>query len=163
MKNIIKITVLLLVTLSLFVSCGNDLHNGTQMNVTSVTVTGLPTNTYTDGAAYVFSFKMNDGNWVHDTASWSDAKYRANVVVQDGTGSLTFTFGGSPIVITGPQLQFLIIDYPGKTWDSCKITDKIEGKSGNDVKLDNTWTGAANPVTVTGVVSGVDVEWTINK
>jgi hypothetical protein len=74
-------------------------------------------------------------------------------------GSLTYTFS-PPIIITDPILKFLLID-PGTNWSSMKIDKKVSGKSGGDVILDNNWGGSANPVTVTGTVSGDDVTWAI--
>jgi len=149
----------LLALVALIAGCGNALHNGTEMDVSSVVVTGLPTATYPPGTAMVFSYCMNVSSdlWVHSTTTdFTNAKYTASVAAN---GSLTYTFS-PPVIITDPILKFLLID-PGTNWSSMKIDKKVGGKNGGDVILDNNWGGVANPVTVKGVVSGDNVTWTI--
>jgi hypothetical protein len=138
----------------LFTSCGNFLHNGTEMAITEVSITGLPA--VYDGKTMVFSY--NDGSqWIHDDTDpggrWEDPYYQATVA----GGVLTFNFT-PPLEITTPDLTYLIID-TGKNWDNLKIDKKHSGKSGGDVVLESTWGGIGSPETIVGSVSGDDVNW----
>jgi hypothetical protein len=155
MKHRASINIALLVGAFLLASCGNALHNGTEMGISTVTLTGLPA--IYEGKVMVFSY--DDGSqWVHDDTDpggrWEDPYYHATVA----GGNLTFTFA-PPLEITTPVLKFLLIDYPGKNWDSIKIDKKHSGMSGGDVELDSTWGGIGSPEDILGVVIGDDVEW----
>ncbi|MBN1242726.1 MAG: hypothetical protein JXA15_08470 [Spirochaetales bacterium] len=157
MKHTTIFAALLLVAVAVLSGCGSVLHNGTEMAIERVTLTGLPSAVYAEGQEMVFSYNMGDAGWIHDDANaalFAMPKYRASVAAD---GSLVFNFG-SPIEIVTPTLTFLLID-PDKTWATLKIDLKHSGKSGGDVVLDNTWAGAAAPERVLGVVSGDDVAW----
>jgi hypothetical protein len=155
MKHTTFIATLLLAAVAVLSGCGSVLHNGTEMAVERITLTGLPSAVYAEGQEMVFSFKQTDGVWIHDDATaFALAKYRASVAAD---GSLVYNFG-TPLQIVTPTLSFLLID-PSKTWATLKIDTKHSGKSGGDVVLDNTWAGAASPVRILGVVSGDAVDW----
>lgn len=154
MKNLMKLGVLVLLGL-LAAGCTNAFHNGTQMTVGSVKVTGLPANPYAPGQQMVFSYNMGS-YWVHDKpALLSDTKYIASVAAD---GSLTYTFN-PPLVITTPTLTFLLIN-AGATqlWGTFQVDKKHSGKKGGDASLENLWSGATSQ-TILGKVSGDDVTW----
>jgi hypothetical protein len=137
-----------------FAGCGSALHNGTEMDVTSVMVTGLPANPYAVGQVMVFSYNKGT-SWVHDDATeFASARFRAAV---SATGTLTYSFS-PPLQITTPTLVFLLID-PNKGWNTFQLDKKHSGGKGGDATLDSTWGGAINPVTITGTVSGDSVTW----
>ncbi len=155
MKHTTVYAVLLVAAIAVLSGCGSALHNGTEMAIERVTLTGLPSAVYAEGQEMVFSYNMGDDGWIHDDATlFAMPKYRASVAAD---GSLVFNFG-TPIEIVTPTLKFLLID-PAKTWATLKIDLKHSGKSGGDVELDNTWAGAAAPERILGVVSGDDVAW----
>lgn len=144
--------ILLLAALS---GCGSAFHNGTEMAVSSVTITGLPTGIYA-GREMVFSYNTG-GGWIHDKpAEFTSGKFAGTVTA---TGDWTLTFN-PPLQVVTATVDFLLID-SGKNWDTYKIDKKHSGKSGGDVVLDNTWAGAANPAAFKGVVNGDNVEWTV--
>lgn len=157
MKNTLNLGVLVLVVGLMVSGCSNVFHNGTQMSIATVKVTGLPTNPYTPGQVMIFSYNVNGtGNWVHDNKAskpFTDAYWQAPVAA-DGSWTLTFS---PPLEVLSGQVQFLLID-PGKNWNNLKVDHKISGKSGGDVYLDSTW---APNSTITGTVSGDSVSWTI--
>lgn len=153
MKHTTFFAALLLV--AVLAGCGSALHNGTEMAVERVTLTGLPSAVYAEGQVMVFSYNMGDSGWIHDDATlFAMPKYRGTVAAD---GSLVINFG-TPIQIVTPVLEFLLID-PAKTWATLKIDLKHSGKNGGNVTLDNTWAGAASPERILGVVSGDDVDW----
>lgn len=153
MRNrVIKLLISFIVSLLLF-SCGNTLHNGTEMTISQVTLTGLPTSVYAEGQEMVFSY--NDGvTWVHDDDRFEDATYISTV---DANGDITYSF--DPVLeITTPELVFLLID-PDKNWDQLQIDSSHSGKKWGDVSLDNQWTGTLNPLVIEGVVNGDSIDW----
>jgi len=138
----------------LLTGCTHAFHNGTEMALGTVTVTGLPTNPYAPGQVLVFSYNTGS-SWIHDDAAlFADSKYRATVA---SDGSVTFTFSPA-LTITTATLTFLLID-PSKGWDVYQIDKKHSGKKGGDASVDNLWTGASTPQTLVGTVSGDDVTW----
>lgn len=155
MKFIIRGSFLLLL-LGALISCGNVLHNGTEMYLKSIEVTGLPTSIY-NGTKMVFSYDTG-GGWIHDKYSeFESGKYSATV---DANGRWFLEFDGLGEKITTASVTFLIVDQ-GKNWDTTKIDKKHSGKGGGDVILDNTWGGAGAPAKFKGVVNGDNVEWTV--
>ena len=154
MKNTMKLGTLVLMIALTMTGCTSAFHNGTQMTVSSIQVTGLPSGVYAAGQRMAFSFNDGNGNWIHGTpALLSDPKWSA-LVAADGSWTLNF----SPnLVVTSGQLQFLLID-PTTNWNTLKVDKKVSGKSGGDVYLDNTW---GSGVVITGVVVGDDVTWSI--
>ncbi len=157
MKNTIKFGALALLMGLLLSGCGTAFHNGTEMALSKVVLTGLPVNPYTPGTVMVFSYAnvTGDGKWIHDTpANLTDPKWQS-IVASDG--SLTFNFT-PPLQITTGTLKFLLID-PETKWSTFQIDKKHSGKKGGDAELDNQWSGSVNPVTLTGKVSGDDVTW----
>ncbi len=156
MKHTTVFAVLILALAAVLSGCGSVLHNGTEMAIEQVKVTGLPASPYATGTILVFSYKQANGVWIHDDpVAKTDVRYRASVAAD---GSVTFSFGGTPLTIVTPTLTFLIIDTL-PNWATFKIDLKHSGKSGGDVSLDNTWAGAASPERVLGVVSGDAVDW----
>ncbi len=154
MKTTWKTGVLVLFVSLLLAGCTSAFHNGTEMAIGSVKVTGLPANPYAN-QVMVFSYNLGS-QWIHDNATlFADTKYRATTTAD---GSLTFTFT-PPLEITTPTLTFLLIN-PDKGWDTFQVDKKHSGKKGGDASLDNQWTGASNPLTIVGQVSGDDVAWT---
>lgn len=150
MKNIVRGGLLALL-LGALMGCGNAFHNGTQMNLSSVSVTGLPASIYS-GTEMVFSYDTG-GGWIHDKpALFTSGEYSA---VVDANGDWTVTFS-PPLVVTTAQLTFLLVD-AGKNWDTYKVDKKHSGKSGGDVIIDNPWTSAS----IKGVVNGDTVDWTV--
>ncbi|MBN2616703.1 MAG: hypothetical protein JXR64_00175 [Spirochaetales bacterium] len=153
MINKKAILTILIITLLGLSSCSNELHNGTEMVVSQVTVTGLPSSTYPEGQQMVLSHY--DGTvWGHDGDRFTDSTFIGTVTAE---GTLTYNFSPA-LEITTPEFSFLLID-PDKTWDSLKIDTKHSGLSGGDIELENLWTGSLNPVVVEGVVDGDSVTW----
>lgn len=154
MKTTVKLGALFLVLSLVLSGCTHALHNGTQMTITKVRVTGLPTGVYAAGQRMAFSFNDGNGNWIHSIPSQlSDPKWSALV---DASGNWELDFSPA-LVFTAGQLQFLLID-PTQNWNTLKIDKKVSGKSGGDVILDNPW---IPNVSVIGVVNGDDVTWSI--
>ncbi len=153
MKNtLIKGAFALLMALAL-TGCGSAFHNGTEMTISSVKITGLPANPYAPGQNMVFSYNMGS-KWVHDDATLFDGgTYTASVAAD---GSLTYNFSPA-LVITTPTLTFLMID-PAKGWNTYQIDKKHSGKKGGDGSVENLWSAG---LTLTGKVSGDDVTWTL--
>lgn len=136
--------------------CGNILHNGTEMDLAKITITGLPANPFAEGQTMVFSYDTGNG-WIHDSGTlFASPTYSANVT----NGSLTYSFN-PPLVIQTPVLQFLLID-PGKNWQTLQL-DNAWGAAAafNNVQFTNIWKGSGDPVTVLGAVSGTSLTWTL--
>jgi hypothetical protein len=145
----------LILLITALIGCGHVFHNGTEMAVSSVEVSGLPVSLYKD-VTMVFSYDTG-GGWIHDIPTeFNSGNYSAKV---DANGNWKVTFS-SPLIVKTASLTFLLID-KDKNWNTYKVDKKHSGKSGGDVMLDNTWAGAANPVQIKGVVNGDDVEWTL--
>ena len=144
--------ILLLATL---ISCGNTFHNGTEMTVSKISVTGLPASIYA-GRSMVFSYDTG-GGWIHDKPALFDSGTYSSVVTESGDWTVTFS---PPLVVTTASISFLLID-SGKNWDTYKIDKKHSGKGGGDVVIDNTWGGLISPTSFNGVVNGDNVVWTI--
>ncbi|HUX42150.1 MAG TPA: hypothetical protein VMV83_13370 [Rectinemataceae bacterium] len=136
--------------------CGNILHNGTEMDLAKLTVTGLPANPFAEGQTMIFSYDTGNG-WIHDSGTlFADPTYAAKVT----NGSLTYTFN-PPLVIKTPVLQFLFID-PGKNWQTLQLDNSWGAAAAfNNVNFTNIWKGASDPVTITGTVSGASLTWTL--
>ncbi|HZK20623.1 MAG TPA: hypothetical protein VFC68_07860 [Treponemataceae bacterium] len=153
MKKIHKLCALALVC-ALFIgvsSCGNDLHNGTEMTISKVEITGLPTDVYAN-VDMMFSYIMPSGDWVHDTPG----AQAANTATVNATGTYELNFSPA-LEFQQAQLQFLLID-TATDWDNKKIDTKHSGKDGGDVTLANMWSGIEEK-TVLGVVDGDNVNW----
>lgn len=153
MKNLGKAAVLVLALI--LTGCGHAFHNGSEMAISKIEITGLPS-TYT-GVDLVFSFEGGGGNgkWVHDNPTlFASDTYKATVAA-DGTWTKTL----SPVLIhTGATLRFLLVD-EGPNWDIYQLDKGHSGRKAGDVILDNTWTGAGSPKTLVGRVKGIDVDW----
>ncbi len=153
MNKKIKLAALFALVIFALSSCDNALHNGTEMIISQVVLTGLPENPYAEGQEMIFSY--NDGTkWVHDDIANADDIFISTV---DADGTLTFTFPDN-LLITTPVLQFILID-PDTQWDSFQIDTKHSGGKGGDVELDNKWSGSSNPQVIEGTVDGDDVTW----
>ncbi|QEN03979.1 hypothetical protein EW093_04440 [Thiospirochaeta perfilievii] len=155
MNKKIKLAALLALVVFTLMGCDNALHNGTEMAISKVTVTGLPSDTYPEGKEMVFSYNRSstDDDWIHDDDLFTDPYYSGTV---NAEGTLTFNFSPA-LELTTPKLVFLIID-PDKTW-AIKIASNHSLDGGSNVELDNTWAGALNPEEVEGVVDGDSVNW----
>ena len=150
-----KILYILATAVALFAiaGCSTGMHDGTQMYVTTVTITGL--NNYTgysyEGKTLILNGPFN-GWSVWTTAAAPDA------VVTDG--SATFTINA---IISDPEFEFLIAPRtPGGTGDyDCDWDYKIGVNVGGDnVKLDNKWTGPVTEQKIKGTMtSNGDVSW----
>jgi hypothetical protein len=153
MKHIAKWAVVAMVALVL-AGCGNAFHNGTQMNLTSVTVKGLPSSPYAPGTQLYFDLCLNQSAdlWVHsNNFAYVDAPKFLGTV--DASGTFTVTFSPA-MVVTSATIKFLLIDNP-PNWNVLKVDKKHSGKSGGDVVLDNPWSTTA----LVGTVKGDDVNW----
>ena len=153
MKNTMKIGVMLVLVGVLLAGCSNVFHNGTEMTVTQVKVTGVPANPYTSTVKMVFSYDTGSG-WIHDAANkakFDSAMYQAS---RAADGILTYTFSPA-LVITTPTLKFLLID-TATGWGTFQLDKKHSGKKGGDATLDNNWSAGQK---ILGVVSGDDVTW----
>lgn len=159
MKRLILGAAACLLLLLSTTGCTNVLHNGTQMVVQSVTVTGLPSNPFAPGTQLAFSYNINNTNvWVHDTVANLTNSQWMSTVAANGSWTHTFT---TPLVITSSQLTFLLID-PTQNWSVYQVDNRIiSGTSYNNVVLNNTWGGSSSPVSIVGTVKGNDVTWTI--
>lgn len=153
MNKKIKLAALFALVIFTLSSCDNAMHNGTEMLVSKVVLTGLPTNPYSDGQEMIFSYN-NGSSWAHDDISNVDPIFIREV---DADGTLTYTFT-EPLVITTPELVFLLID-PAKQWDTMQIDTKHSGGKGGNAELANKWSGSLNPQIVEGTVEGDDVTW----
>ena len=153
------VTVVLLVGL-VASGCTHALHNGTEMLITKVKLVGLPSAPYSTGTKMVFDYciDITADYWVHSAgnADFTNAKFIGTAAAN---GTMTFTFT-TPLSIQTPQLKFLLIN-PGKDWGTMKIDKKHSGKSGGDVIIDNKWSGSTQLLTLTGTVSGDDVNWVL--
>jgi hypothetical protein len=157
MKNSMRLGVFVLLVGLVLGGCTSAFHNGTQMTVAKVMVTGLPAGVYPAGQQLVFSFNDGNGNWIHDIDTVGTkivAPDYTAAVAADGSWTLTLS---TPLVVATGQIQFLLID-PTKNWNALKVDKKVSGKSGGDVYLDNTW---GKNVSIVGKVSGDDVTWDI--
>jgi hypothetical protein len=153
MKTTMKLGTLVLLIGLVLSGCTSAFHNGQQMQVGAIKLTGLPSGVYAAGQKMAFSYNDGNGNWIHGTpALLSDPRWSADVAA-DGSWTLNFS---PALVITTAQLQFLLID-PTMNWNTLKIDKKVSGKSGGDVYLDNKWD--SRTWTLTGKVSGDDVTW----
>lgn len=166
MKHTYKLGMSLLGLLAALVlaSCGSILHNGTEMDISSVTLGSLPPDVYPVGQTLIFDFcySVSSDTWVHNgmpAELTNPSSIYASTVQADG--SITWNFS-TPLIVKDSVLKFLIVDNKNPpSWNTMKIDKKVSGKSGGDVIFDNAWCGVADPVTVTGVVSGDDVNWTL--
>lgn len=150
MKSILRGGFLILLAVALS-GCGNAFHNGTEMTLSGISVTGLPSSIY-GGTEMILSYDTG-GGWIHDKPALFDSGTYSGTVDANGDWSVTFS---PPLTITTSTVTFLLID-AGKNWGTYKIDKKHSGKSGGDVILDNPWA----PASITGVVDGENVNWTI--
>ena len=153
MNKKIKLAALFALVIFALSSCDNSMHNGTEMLISEVVLSGLPDDPYAVGQEMIFSY--NDGTkWVHDDLTDYDAKFLSTV---DADGTITFTFTEN-LMITTPVLQFILID-PDTQWDSFQIDTKHSGGKGGDVELDNKWSGSSSPQIIEGTVDGESITW----
>ncbi|WP_304224801.1 hypothetical protein [Gracilinema caldarium] len=150
-----KILYVLAAAVALFAiaGCSTGMHDGTQMNVTTVTITGLDSYTgYTyEGKTLVINGPFN--GW----SAWTTAACPSAVV---SNGSATFTINE---IISDPQFEFLIAPRtPESTGDyDCDWAYKIGVKvNGDNVKMDNKWTGPVTEQKIKGTMSANgDISW----
>ncbi len=160
MKTKIKLAALFALVILTLSSCGNALHNGTEMVVSKVTLTGLPTDPYTEGLEMLFSYDLGNDVWLHgDEVLREETQYRGTVTAD---GSIIFTFSPALIILT-PTLDFLIREYPNFDDWSKKVSGKIKDMQYANVIFDNTWAGSTVIYEIEGVVTGDDVAWEINE
>ena len=127
MKKTMKLGALVVWLGLVLAGCTSAFHNGTQLTVATVKVTGLPAGVYAAGQLMVFSFNDGNGNWIHDIDAVGgkivSPKFTA-AVAADGSWTLNF----SPfITVTSGQLQFLLID-PTKNWNTLKVDKKVRDR-----------------------------------
>ena len=154
MKRLGGWALLVLAALAL-VGCGSAFHNGTEMVIKSITVTGLPANPFAPGQQLAFSYQDGGGNWTHGTTSlMKDPEYMSTVSA-NGTWSHTFP---TPLLITTGQLTFLLID-PTENWGEFQVDNRVvTGTSYNNVVMPNNW--QTSGVNIVGqVYNGTYVKW----
>ena len=148
-----KIFIIIAVLAVLFTatSCGTGLHNGTEMAIGSIEVTGLP--------------KSMEGKTVEFKGFWgagcTEVVAKENQTITDGKVTLEFD---PPTIQFGPTLGFKIkpIDADGG-WDwSIATSLRLGGPDVDNAQIANTWTGPVDAKKIVGAVQEDNsVKWTV--
>lgn len=131
-------------------SCGTALHNGTQMAVGSIEVTGLPASM--EGKTVEFMGFWDGG---------SSASAKENQTIVDGKVTLVFD---PPTVQEAPVLAFKVKPIAAHGDWLWAIGDKLRlgGDDVGNANVNNTWTG---PLVIKKIVGKVNsdnsVTWTV--
>ncbi len=137
------------VALFAIAGCSTGMHDGTQMYIEKVVVTGLPASM--EGKTVELM-----GFWNGGTPATTDQK-------KITSGSVTLTLATGQIQ-SGPSIEFKIkpID-PDGGWDwSIGTKLRLGGNDVDNAKVDNTWTGPASPKMIKGVVNSDNtVTWSV--
>ena len=147
-----KIFIIIAVLAVLFTatSCGTGLHNGTQMAIGSIEVTGLPKSM--EGKTVEFM-----GFWDGGTA----AAAKESQKITDGKVTLEFD---PPTIQSAPTLAFKIkpIAADGDWAWAIGTSLRLGGEDVGNIQVANTWTGPVDVKKIVGVVQEDNsVKWTV--
>lgn len=137
-----KILIVLAAVAAVFAvtSCDTAMHDGTQMYVEKIIVTGLPT--------------TMEGKTVELMGFWGGGTEAKSDLVKIVGGEVTLTLTSGQIQSApNPEFKIKPIDTDGG-WD-WSIGEKLRlgGSDVGNAKVDNTWTGPVTPKTIKGTVN----------